>query len=179
VIVLYSLFLREKKHTAKYLFFKNENSRSKTRYHIVNAVEDRHQNVAVNAHIVVLLAVTAPALCHTAGAYELVQTNFLFFVKNLISFYFHLSGYTTGTIPNIATRITKAQLQKGDVMLYPADHVAFFGGWCDESQTTFFAIQEPGCHTEGPHYAFAQCIQYPFNWNPQDFSPYRYHGIRD
>jgi hypothetical protein len=88
-------------------------------------------------------------------------------------------GYTTRTIPQIAERITKSQLRKGDVMLYEADHVVFFGGWTDASNSTYLAVQEPGCHTVGPHYAFAQSTVYPFNWMPQMFVPYRYKNIRD
>ena len=89
------------------------------------------------------------------------------------------TGYTTRTIPQIADRIHKNQLRKGDVMLYEADHVVFFGGWTDSANSTYLAIQEPGCHTVGPHYAFAQSVPYPFNWNPQLFLPYRYRGIQE
>ena len=88
------------------------------------------------------------------------------------------SGYTTWTLPQVSHQISKDQLQKGDVMLYVQDHVAFFGGWCDSTRTTFMAIQEPGCHTSGPHHAFSSCVQYPFNWNPQDFKPYAYNHIQ-
>jgi hypothetical protein len=67
-------------------------------------------------------------------------------------------GYTTRTIPQIAYRITKEELRKGDVMLYEADHVVYFGGWTDSSRTSYLALQEPGCHTVGPHYAFASTV---------------------
>jgi hypothetical protein len=40
-------------------------------------------------------------------------------------------------------------------------------------------VQEPGCHTAGPHHAFKSVVPYPFNWNPSDFLPYRYNSIQD
>lgn len=86
-------------------------------------------------------------------------------------------GYTTDTLPEVAHPITKEELLEGDIMLYQADHVVLFGGWADASHTTYHAYQEPGCHTVGPHYAFKSVVPYPFNWNPEDFKPYRFNHI--
>ncbi len=40
-------------------------------------------------------------------------------------------------------------MQPGDIMLYAAEHVVIFGGWADSSKSTYYAYQEPGCHTDG------------------------------
>ncbi len=72
------------------------------------------------------------------------------------------TGYTTFSLPSISHQIRKDQLLPGDIMLDVSDHVTFFAGWTDGSKTNYVAIQEPGCHTEGPHHAFASTVPYPF-----------------
>jgi len=62
-------------------------------------------------------------------------------------------------------------------MLYQAEHVVIFGGWCDAKNTTYHAYQEPGCHTAGPHYAYESCVEYPMSFSPSLFLPYRYNSI--
>ncbi len=88
------------------------------------------------------------------------------------------TGYTTETLPQISHQISKDELLPGDIMLNTGDHVVFFGGWCDSSNTTYHCYQEPGCHVTGqPHHAFESCVTYPFNWDPSAFIPYRYNKI--
>jgi hypothetical protein len=89
------------------------------------------------------------------------------------------TGYVTSTLHEVAHQIGKDQLKEGDIMLYAADHVVLFGGWADASEETYYAYQEPGCHTTGPHYAFKSTVPYPFNWEPDMFLPYRYNHIVD
>jgi hypothetical protein len=86
-------------------------------------------------------------------------------------------GYTTYTLPEMTHEITKDELLPGDIMLCVSDHVVFFAGWTDSSQTNYVCYQEPGCHTAGPHYAFESVTPYPFNWNPSCFKPYRKNGL--
>jgi len=88
-------------------------------------------------------------------------------------------GYTTQTLPEISHQITKEKLKPGDIMLYREEHVVLFGGWCDKSNTTFHAFQEPGCHTTGPHYAYESCVKYPMNWEPTKFLPFSYNHIQE
>jgi hypothetical protein len=88
-------------------------------------------------------------------------------------------GYTTFTLPEVTHPIDKEELQPGDIMLCQSEHVVFFGGWTDASHASYVAYQEPGCHTQGPHYAFKSIVPYPFNWNPSCFLPYRSNTISD
>lgn len=96
------------------------------------------------------------------------------FVSNCFGF---SKGYTTFTLPEVTHKISKGELQPGDIMLCVSDHVVFFGGWSDASQTHYVAYQEPGCHTTGPHYAMMSVEPYPFSWNPSCFVPYRLNGL--
>ena len=86
-------------------------------------------------------------------------------------------GYTTDTLPEVTHQISQSELLPGDIMLCQGDHVVFFAGWTDSSQTNYVCYQEPGCHTTGPHYAFESVVPYPFNWNPSCFLPYRKNGL--
>jgi hypothetical protein len=88
-------------------------------------------------------------------------------------------GYTTDTLPEVTHQISQSELLPGDIMLCVSDHVVFFAGWTDSSQTSYVCYQEPGCHTAGPHYAFESVTPYPFNWNPSCFQPYRLNGLRN
>jgi hypothetical protein len=89
------------------------------------------------------------------------------------------TGYTTISLPEVSHRITKDELKPGDVMLNTGDHVVLFGGWADAGKTKYKALQEPGCHTEGPHYAYESVVPYPFNFDPDLFLPYRFNHIVD
>jgi len=88
-------------------------------------------------------------------------------------------GYTTSTLPQVSHAISKNELKPGDMLLNVQDHVVFFGGWSNSARSNYWAIQEPGCHTSGPHYAFNSSVPYPFNWDPSLFKPYRYDYIVD
>ena len=48
-------------------------------------------------------------------------------------------------------------------MLYAAEHVVIFGGWADSSKSSYYAYQEPGCHTDGPHHAF-KCVEWRYGF---------------
>lgn len=64
----------------------------------------------------------------------------------------------------------------------PEGHVVMFGEWTDADKTHYVAYQEPGCHTDGPHHAYASTVPYPMSWTPPDggaFKPYRYNHIED
>eukprot|EP01012_Entosiphon_sulcatum_P034801 TRINITY_DN441_c0_g2_i1.p1 TRINITY_DN441_c0_g2~~TRINITY_DN441_c0_g2_i1.p1 ORF type:complete len:254 (+),score=45.25 TRINITY_DN441_c0_g2_i1:26-763(+) len=87
-------------------------------------------------------------------------------------------GYTTSTLLQVAHKITKEELQEGDAMLCPSEHVALFGGWANSEKTHFYALQEPGCHTSGPHHAFKSVVPYPFDFNPSCFVPVRFNHIQ-
>jgi hypothetical protein len=82
-------------------------------------------------------------------------------------------GYVTSTIPQIAHRINKGDLAVGDVLLYAAEHVVFFNGWADSSQSQYHAMEEtrPG---EG---TVARVTPYPYWYSQSDFVPYRFNSV--
>lgn len=87
------------------------------------------------------------------------------------------AGLNTNTLPLHATPISKGELQKGDFLDCVGDHVVFFAGWTDSSQTAYVVYQEPGCHTDGPHHAFKSVTTYPFGTNTC-FKPFRREGLK-
>jgi hypothetical protein len=84
----------------------------------------------------------------------------------------------TGSLAAFGTRITKAELQPGDILLFhnPADpekgsHVTIFGGWTDYKRTSYLAYEQtrPGARKRATPYAY---------WsNSGRYVPYRYKGV--
>ncbi|MFJ9035609.1 peptidoglycan-binding protein [Streptomyces sp. NPDC102406] len=84
----------------------------------------------------------------------------------------------TGSLAVFATRITKEQLEPGDILLFhnPADpqkgsHVTIFGGWTDSAHSHYVAYEQtrPGARTRVTPYAY---------WtNSSRYLPYRYKGL--
>ncbi|MHB9753597.1 peptidoglycan-binding protein [Streptomyces sp. BYX5S] len=69
----------------------------------------------------------------------------------------------TGSLAQYGTRITKAQLQPGDILLFhnPSDpekgsHVTIFAGWTDSSRTHYMAYEQtrPGARMQSTPYAY-------------------------
>ncbi|WP_372351473.1 peptidoglycan-binding protein [Streptomyces sp. KL116D] len=85
----------------------------------------------------------------------------------------------TGSLATYGTRITKAQLQPGDILLFhnPADpekgsHVTIFGGWTDYTRTYYIAYEQtrPGTRKQATPYAY---------WsNSSRYLAYRYKGVK-
>jgi len=82
-------------------------------------------------------------------------------------------GLTTFTLPTVSHRISKEQLQPGDVLLDVQEHVVIFNGWADSSHSQYHAMEEtrPG---EG---TVARVTPYPYWYNKSAFVPYRYNHI--
>ncbi|MEU9130057.1 peptidoglycan-binding protein [Kitasatospora sp. NPDC048540] len=88
------------------------------------------------------------------------------------------SSQTTWTLPDFADRITRDDLQPGDILLYnnPADpeggsHAVLFGGWTDAARTRYTAYEQtsPATMTRATPYAY---------WsNSASYLPYRYRGL--
>jgi hypothetical protein len=84
----------------------------------------------------------------------------------------------TGSLAQYGTRITKAELQPGDILLFhnQADpqngsHVVLFGGWTDYTRTYYIAYEEtrPAARRLATPYAY---------WsNSGSYVPYRYKGL--
>ncbi|MGW1024051.1 peptidoglycan-binding protein [Streptomyces sp. NPDC002577] len=84
----------------------------------------------------------------------------------------------TGTLSTYGVRITKEQLQPGDILLFhnladPVDgsHVTVFGGWTDYTHTYYVAYEQvrPNTRKKSTPYAY---------WSHSaSYVPYRYKGI--
>ncbi|WP_344345433.1 peptidoglycan-binding protein, partial [Kitasatospora putterlickiae] len=88
------------------------------------------------------------------------------------------SSQTTWTLPNFADRITKADLQPGDILVYnnPASpqsgsHVTIFGGWTDSSRTRYVAYEQTAPNT------VKRSTPYAYWNNSASYVPYRYKGL--
>ncbi|MBO1334271.1 peptidoglycan-binding protein [Streptomyces sp. VRA16 Mangrove soil] len=85
----------------------------------------------------------------------------------------------TGSLAQYGTRITKAQLQPGDILLFhnPSDpekgsHVTIFGGWTDYTRSYYIAYEQtrPGTRKQATPYAY---------WtNSSRYLAYRYKGVK-
>ncbi|MFD5234174.1 peptidoglycan-binding protein [Streptomyces qaidamensis] len=84
----------------------------------------------------------------------------------------------TGSLAQYGERISKEELQPGDILLFhdasdPANgsHVTIFGGWTDASHTHYTAYEQTHPHTR------RQSTPYAY-WNDSDrYVPYRYKGV--
>ncbi|TLS44781.1 NlpC/P60 family protein [Streptomyces montanus] len=85
----------------------------------------------------------------------------------------------TGSLAQYGVRISRSQLQPGDILLFhnPADpqkgsHVVIFGGWTDYTQTHYLAYEEVRPRARGQATPFAY-------WSQSNrYVAYRYKGLR-
>jgi len=82
-------------------------------------------------------------------------------------------GLTTRNLATVATKITKNELQPGDILLNAAEHVVIFGGWTESSKDHYTAFEEtkPG---EG---TVKRTTPYPYWYNTAAFLPYRFNSV--
>ncbi|MFF5143653.1 peptidoglycan-binding protein [Streptomyces sp. NPDC013157] len=84
----------------------------------------------------------------------------------------------TGSLDQFGTKITKEELQPGDMLLFhnPDDpekgsHVVLFGGWTDYTHTYYTAYEQT------PPHARSQSTPYAYWSNSAKYVPYRYKGL--
>ncbi|MFI9603678.1 peptidoglycan-binding protein [Streptomyces sp. NPDC052043] len=84
----------------------------------------------------------------------------------------------TGSLGRYAVRITKGQLQPGDILLFHnpvnpqrGSHVVLFGGWTDNRHTTYIAYEQAPPHTR------RRATPYAYWTNSKRYVPYRYKGL--
>ncbi|KRD24343.1 MULTISPECIES: peptidoglycan-binding protein [unclassified Streptomyces] len=85
----------------------------------------------------------------------------------------------TGSLHQFGTRISKEELQPGDILLFhnPSDpekgsHVVLFGGWTDYTHSYYIVYEQtrPATRRQATPYAY---------WSNSDrYVPYRYKGLR-
>lgn len=91
----------------------------------------------------------------------------------------------SASLGTVLERITKDQLQPGDVILRPRTlkidgkqvaygHALIFVAWADEAHTQYWSYEESG----GSGGAVTRLVPYPFYGEP-GFLPYRYENIQD
>ncbi|MFK0280425.1 peptidoglycan-binding protein [Streptomyces sp. NPDC090499] len=84
----------------------------------------------------------------------------------------------TGSLDQFGTKITKEELQPGDMLLFhnPDDpekgsHVVLFGGWTDYTHTSYTVYEQT------PPHARSQATPYAYWTNSAKYVPYRYKGL--
>ncbi|UFR04282.1 peptidoglycan-binding protein [Streptomyces sp. Go40/10] len=84
----------------------------------------------------------------------------------------------TGSLGQFGVKITKEELQPGDILLYhnpdnpeKGSHVVIFGGWTDHTHTSYTVYEQTPPHTR------RQATPYPYWSNADKYVPYRYKGV--
>jgi hypothetical protein len=96
-----------------------------------------------------------------------------------VSMAWHLgSNEWTGSLDQFGVKITKEELQPGDILLYhnpdnpeSGSHVVIFGGWTDHTHT-YYTVYE-----QTPPHARSQTTPYPYWSHADKYVPYRYKGL--
>ncbi|MFE6779154.1 peptidoglycan-binding protein [Streptomyces sp. NPDC057702] len=88
------------------------------------------------------------------------------------------SNQWTGSLPGFAVRISRNQLQPGDILLFhnaanptAGSHVTLFGGWVDAARTRYLAYEQTRPHT------LARATPYAYWNNSGAYVAYRYRGV--
>ncbi|GAA0646786.1 hypothetical protein GCM10009535_25580 [Streptomyces thermocarboxydovorans] len=84
----------------------------------------------------------------------------------------------TGSLASYAEKISKSELQPGDMLLFhnaadplQGSHVVLFGGWSDTERTSYLAYELV------PPYARARTTPYAYWTDSSRYVPYRYKGV--
>ncbi|MER5460781.1 peptidoglycan-binding protein [Streptomyces sp. NPDC002668] len=88
------------------------------------------------------------------------------------------SNEWTGSLAEFGTRITREELQPGDMLLFhnpdnptTGSHVVLFGGWTDYTHTYYIAYEQVKPHTR------RQATPMAYWTNSSKYLPYRYNGL--
>jgi hypothetical protein len=86
----------------------------------------------------------------------------------------------TGSLDTFGVRISRDQLQPGDMLLFHnpenpqnGSHVVIFGGWTDYTHTYYIAYEQTRPHTR------KQATPYAYWSNSDRYVPYRYQGVAE
>ncbi|WP_369389444.1 peptidoglycan-binding protein [Streptomyces sp. CG1] len=84
----------------------------------------------------------------------------------------------TGSLGSFGVKITKEELQPGDILLYhnpdnpeSGSHVVIFGGWTDYTHVNYTVYEQTPPHTR------SQPTPYPYWSHTDKYVPYRYKGV--
>lgn len=88
------------------------------------------------------------------------------------------SNEWTGSLAEFGVKITKDELQPGDILLFhnpdnpeAGSHVVIFGGWTNDKHTEYTVYEQTPPHTR------SQPTPYPYWSNGSKYVPYRYKGL--
>ncbi|KOG74219.1 membrane protein, partial [Streptomyces varsoviensis] len=88
------------------------------------------------------------------------------------------SNQWTGSLSQFGTRISKNQLQPGDILLFhnaanpgAGSHVTIFGGWTNSAHTQYVAYEQTRPHT------LKRSTPYAYWNNSSRYVAYRYNGV--
>lgn len=101
--------------------------------------------------------------------------------SGLVSYAWDLpENLTTWRMPLVAKRISKRNLQPGDVLLDfksggGGRHVVIFEKWANKKKTRYWAIEQTG--QRGVRRAVRRVVPYPYRVNKRNYKPYRYVGM--
>lgn len=82
-------------------------------------------------------------------------------------------GYTTYTMPQVGTYISKSSLRQGDAMLNSSSHVLLFDKWADSAHSYYWAYEESSSRGG----AVYRKIPYPYWSGYGTYKPFRYKGM--
>ncbi|WP_030264855.1 hypothetical protein [Streptomyces violens] len=74
--------------------------------------------------------------------------------------------------PAVTEKITKSQLQVGDLLLNKSKHVVIFAGWANAAKTRYWTYEQT------PPRVKNRTVPYPYFAGNGTFEPYRYKYIR-
>lgn len=100
--------------------------------------------------------------------------------SGFISMAWNLPGNEwTGSLGAYGDRITKDELQTGDMLLFhnvadpeEGSHVVLFGGWTDSTRTYYLAYEQT------PTHARTKDTPYPYTSHADGYIPYRHKGVK-
>ena len=83
------------------------------------------------------------------------------------------TSQTTSTLSQYSTKISKSDLQAGDILLNAGEHTLIFEKWADSGKTKYWTYEQ---HPDCTEY---HSIPYPYwsNYDPNSYLPYRYNKV--
>lgn len=96
--------------------------------------------------------------------------------SGFVSLALHLErSYSTRTIQEVSTRITKDELRPGDYLNAEDKHVVLFLGWANDERTRYHAREATSTHGG----TIERTVPYPYYSNESRYVPLRYENVVD
>eukprot|EP00026_Physarum_polycephalum_P018464 Phypoly_transcript_20062.p1 GENE.Phypoly_transcript_20062~~Phypoly_transcript_20062.p1 ORF type:complete len:199 (+),score=26.38 Phypoly_transcript_20062:2-598(+) len=107
----------------------------------------------------------------TYDGYPTTQVGFVNFVWETPK-----PGYSFTAITNYIKPVAKEELLPGDILLNPKQDLVLFGGWSNQTETSYWAYFIINSCSDNPDWCSVERenITYPFYYDPSVWLPYRY-----